>query len=962
MNKLFRNKKVRKVTSIVCVISMAVSIIVMNPNPTEVQALSLWQLIWNTLNNKNEAEPVTTTQPATEEITVIVTTTVKEPEMTEKPTEIETTSAFEITTEPETTTQVEIITEPETTTQAEVITEPETTTQTEVITEPETTTQPEVTTEPETTTQPEVTTEPMTEAEITTEVETHGLTPGKSNQKTVSDKKVQFNKSLIENTSKLQYYIDGDNYRYGITKDGREVLSFLADDGSCIDALMGAGGYIIRDTSFWGYISYTSGIESFTKYEVDGVKSLIVYYTTNNGAKSYTIYKFYDNHVNITSSIKGVNSKSVGTSFFQRDFVNGYIDYELKENTKWMFPDNGDFPYKDFESIASTHYLDSKHKMYTFFRGEQANTYNYFDGYTAEHFPLTIQDNKFDSYELTYDLVFENLQEDRDSDYLALFMSDGSDVATGITPVTKSVETSTIFTTNNIEFNINLTNLLKKNSKYSLEYKIYDYYSNVYNNTKETGILVAGKEANYPVVIKNMKSGIYYLDVQVTTGNGTYHEIYPFGYLPEYKYQYNSTSPFGISGIRFGDYQQNDTTVALMSTLGMANARIGISKPEYVNESYDLLNKYLNQLKGNGTRITGQYLLMNDWSFSSNAKAFQSEMEKTLSVVGKYLTDCEVGNETNLYPQYKTMSEAMSRYLTYEFNPGLKALSNSKLDIVASGVYLSQYAWFAEMVSSGVWNKTSVLSTHAYSFPHSPDHVNDASIDHSFESALVRTRNYLNAYGDKTWYISEMGAPTTPLNNQNMFSGVDLRTQADYTFREFILGLAYGADVLQSYGFYDQVNMQKGTNPYNCEYHYGMFYDQDYFGRVMPKPLALAYGSMTRNLESVTDCYAVSLSSATVRAFGITLQKQAKGINNFILWSNCSMLSNDAVEGTRTPNLPWNNQWKKSEKVVVYSASVVTVTDIMGNTTSLTPNAKGEVSISVTGSPIMISGEIYGSK
>ena len=396
-----------------------------------------------------------------------------------------------------------------------------------------------------------------------------------------------------------------------------------------------------------------------------------------------------------------------------------------------------------------------------------------------------------------------------------------------------------------------------------------------------------------------------------------------------------------------------------MDKIGVANARVGISTPEYVNSDYTLLENSLETLNNTGIDVTGQYLLMKDWSFSSDADAFQSEMEDTLDHVSKYLTDCEVGNETNLYPTYDSKEEAMEHYYEYEFKPGYNALSNAGVPMVASGVYQAMYDWMILMKSSGVWDMSSVLSTHNYGFPHSPDHVNDDSIEHSFESGLVRARKALDTYGDKTWYISEMGYSTAPLNNANMFSGVDLRTQADYTFREFILGLAYGADVIESYGFYDQLNMQKSTNPNDVEYHYGMLYDQDYFGRVMPKPWALAYASMTRNLESVTSATSLILSSSTIKAFSLSLEKDNE--TAFVLWSNCSLLSNDAVEGTRTPNLPWNNQWEDTEDITVYSTSTVTVTDIMGNETEYTPK-NNVVTIPVSGSPIIVTGDIYGAK
>ena len=116
---------------------------------------------------------------------------------------------------------------------------------------------------------------------------------------------------------------------------------------------------------------------------------------------------------------------------------------------------------------------------------------------------------------------------------------------------------------------------------------------------------------------------------------------------------------------------------------------------------------------------------------------------------------------------------------------------------------------------------------------------------------------------------------------------------------------------------------------------------------------------MTRNLESVTSATSLILSSSTIKAFSLSLEKDNE--TAFVLWSNCSLLSNDAVEGTRTPNLPWNNQWEDTEDITVYSTSTVTVTDIMGNETEYTPK-NNVVTIPVSGSPIIVTGDIYGAK
>ena len=928
--KEFFKRRTKKILACICMVTIISGTIFSNAFLIEAQGASFWDFFANLFKKP------TIQQQTTEQTT------------TNKPTEKETTTVVILPeeTEEETTTKEE--TTEETTTQ-------ESTTQETTIQKP---------TVGETTTQ-ETTTENVIKGESSEENTTEkGLTPGLANKKEVSTEKVTFNTSLVADTSKLKYYFDGENYRYGITTTGKEVIAFKDADGTFIDTINGAGEYVIRDTSFWGYISYPTSISGYTEKVENGVKILTVKYTTSNKtATSSTTYKFYDNHINIVANINNVrNTAAVGDSYFQRTFYNDYIDSELKQNQKWVFPKDGDFPYKDFESIVITHYFDSKHKLYTFYRGENANTRNYFDTYSKEHLPLTVKDNKLNSYELTYDLVFENPSADRDSDYLALFESTEEALAVGITPITESVGTSTIFTQSNAEFNINLTNLLDKAANYYIEFKIYDYYGNVYNDTTENSSVKVNSEKNYLVTMNNMKQGIYYLDLSVTTETGEYHELYPFGYLEDYTYKYNSTSPFGISGIRFGDYQQNDTTIKLMNTLGMANARVGISKPEYVNDTYDLLVDCLSRLDQNGVNITGQYLLMNDWSFSSNPDAFAAEMDTALSYVSKYLDSVEVGNETNLYPVYDTLQQAMDRYLEYEYRPGYNVVKNKyNLPIVGSGVYLSDLNWYKLMCTSGLYANMDILSTHAYSFPHSPDVTADMSIEHSFESGLARTRYLLDAAGEKEWHLTEMGYPTTPNNKENMFSGVDLRTQADYTFREFILALGYGADVVESYGFYDQVNMQKGTTSTDCEYHYGMFYDQDYFGRVMPKPLALAYGSMTRELESVKACYGIDTSSDTIRAFQLVLDES--NTNTFVLWSNCAPLTNDAVEGYRTANLPWNNQWSGTENIVLYASSEVEVIDIMGNVTLYTPSKKDStVTIPVSGSPIIVKGNLHGEK
>ena len=71
--------------------------------------------------------------------------------------------------------------------------------------------------------------------------------------------------------------------------------------------------------------------------------------------------------------------------------------------------------------------------------------------------------------------MFENLSEDSDPDYFALFKNKGYSFAAGITPVTESIENSTIFEKSDLEFNINISNISDVDKDYLYSCKIYDY-------------------------------------------------------------------------------------------------------------------------------------------------------------------------------------------------------------------------------------------------------------------------------------------------------------------------------------------------------------------------------------------------------------------------------------------------------------------------------------------------------
>lgn len=772
------------------------------------------------------------------------------------------------------------------------------------------------------------------------------FTPGLYNQKQCdSDYQLP---TTTHSKNNFQFYYATDEYSYGISFDGYEIFSFVNSDGTVSEALRGGGTFLIADKQMR---MLTSSTKHISNYEVISPNRVTVYYDTANGTQ-FTEYTFNNNNVEVSAHVAfPYEISNLSGIHLDRTFVNGYIDSEKKVSNNWIFPDNKDFPYRTFDSYVLTNYIDSSHKLYSFWRGEDANPLYVPDYLSDCNFQVTQLPDTLSSYAINYTLVFENLTTDLDSDYFALFKGKNSELAIGITPKHVVKSNTTLFDTKNVSLNINVSNIHKENVPYNIRYCIYDYYGKKYLDMKDARTLPSFSQANYSLTPSLKGNGIYYLETSVSYSGKVHRELYPFIVYEPHTYQYTATSPFGVSGVRFNDYQPNDETVFLAKALGIANTRVCISLPDYIGTDYTLLQNYLAQLNANGTRVTGQYLLASDWTVPDDPARYASELATILSYVRPYLSDCEVGNEINLKYLNLGMNEAMKLYLEKQYNPTQALITeNYGLPFISAGVYLCQTNWLNAAVVAGIWEELDILSTHAYSFPHSPDITRDPSVDHSFESSLVRIRNFLNTYGEKTWYMSEFGYPTTPGNASGMFSGSDLRSQADYTIREFILGLSYGVDVLQSYALYDGVNTTLGTLDSNCEYHYGMFYSQDYYGRVMPKPLAMSYITMTQTLDGFASCAEVPNVSAKSRIFELKLQQTDSPI--YVCWTNKYPLSTDYLF-SRTPGLPWKNQWTSSEKITFYTDTYAEVIDSQGNTTRYYPK-KGIVSIPITGEPVYI--------
>lgn len=773
--------------------------------------------------------------------------------------------------------------------------------------------------------------------------------------------------SILSDKSDLQYYYETTDYCYGITNDGQEVFSHRNPDGTKIDVLNGGGTATIwnnSDTSLC-QARYLSKVELLEDSPTESIR--VTYENTMEGSSFTTTYTFYEHYVKAHATLNNFQTTApIDIAFLERTYPNSYTDVERKISSNWIFPDNQDFPYKEFDSFVTVHSIDDTHKLYTFYHGENANIEEFYEYYPKDHFILKTENGKLINTEVSYELVFENTETDSDCDYFALFKSKGQPLTLKITPTENNSYNSSVFTNKNTKLNLNISNISSAASEGLLTFHLYDYYGNDVLSDSYSISLETGMECNRILQLSEItqgKTGIYYLDMMLTGEDYTYRELYPFALLPDYTYAYRQNNPFGISGMRFGEYEANDTTVYLADVLGMSHARVGISAPEYVSKDYTLLTKYLKKLTEKGIQVSGQFILMDNWTYPSDSISFERELTEALSETAPYLSAMEIGNEQNMidvpYNYFETSEASMEYYLNTQFNSGAKVIKGFNLPVISAGVGLSDSQWLTLLKTSGVFDNSDILSTHAYSYPHSPDFTKDANIEHSFESSLVRVRNFLDTTGDKTWYLSEMGLPTTPLLTENTFSGVGLRTQADYTIREYLLALSYGADVVESYSFYDQLNMFKGIDNQNNELNFGMFYDQDYYGRILPKPYAVAYGTMTRQLDGVKEVKEIDSHSATLRIFQITL---ADNQTFLAIYSTANKLTNDAITGKRTPNLPWLNQWPGYETVNFTQnskTSEIYTIDLMGNKKTYKANTKGTVSIPVDGSPVFIYGASY---
>lgn len=794
-----------------------------------------------------------------------------------------------------------------------------------------------------------------------------------------------FAESELKNPDSLQYYYEGSCYVYGIDKNGRECIAYKDKTGKLLDVLVGAGRYNLM-TSRGVLVSGTGTVKSFKPTMKDGYDALIVDYNATGRASGASniqyVYFFKENCISVQAQIS-VNSQytiSAKSSSFTRDFRVEYIDEEYRLNSKWIYPENGDYPYQDFESLCFKTQITDEIYLYSFQRGNIRTEYGDTE-WGSKKMPLSMEDGTGVLYTHEYDLTFvDTLYENNESaDYRGLFKGLNSDFAAGISPIKETEDNSTLFIGNSVDLNLNVTNLTNDDIKFSLRYDVRDYYGNIVDK----GIFIDSTVYQYTSANRTInisgKYGMYYLNLYVVSKYSSYIECYPFAFIEDYTYKYNATSPWGMTSPNTKSEKEGINAARLFAKIGVSNFRItSIYKTTY-EECIKLGINRFNSLT--------------DTNFKADTiPSYMNDISKKLKEEGHISDSVENGNEANLdtingsvpvldryvefynymfLPVYTYMKENYPhlKYIPSPFSAG----QQEWIDYLTKGVKVDNDGDGIEetTLAEPIWDKIDVVSTHIYATPWMPDSYGAYKPAYKaglwyIEPALQRLEECITKYcnGDKNGkdlYITEVGY-STPSGYPTY---VDLRTQADYCVRSGVLCAAYGADRIQFYCTFDKKTWGAGYDPDDREWNFGAYYAHDFYGRIMPKPWGVAFANMTRILESIEkdsmyiyDKYDEGYTNGGVRAFKCNTALKGDVI---IAYSNNEVLNNGRANAAglaenRTPNLPWNNQWKKVDETVFDAiGDTVTVIDIMGNKTEYKAKA-GKVTIPLTGSPVYILG------
>jgi len=236
--------------------------------------------------------------------------------------------------------------------------------------------------------------------------------------------------------------------------------------------------------------------------------------------------------------------------------------------------------------------------------------------------------------------------------------------------------------------------------------------------------------------------------------------------------------------------------------------------------------------------------------------------------------------------------------------------------VVGASTANMPWDWMEELFSLGGLQYMDAISVHPYRYPAPPE---------SMEEDIIQLNNLMKEYNNGVAlpiWGTEIGWPT-----QLDSRGVSEKVQADYAVRSYVQALALGVDKLFWYDF-----MNDGMDSSYNEHNFGLVrHFTDPLGQYAPKPAYAAYGIMTRQL------------------LGKSFSKQetvGDGIYDYVFDS-----------GRKETRVIWSTE---PNTIALQTDRQLQLVDMMGSSSTLRPGKDGYVYLTVSASPIYITGPVTG--
>ena len=202
------------------------------------------------------------------------------------------------------------------------------------------------------------------------------------------------------------YQFEGYDYQYAITKDQQEKVFRMTPAKRTVEVLNGVGKYTILGEADKPLYT-TDKMKDYTVDESGKNPVVTVHYALSDNAGDVTaIYTLYKEYMDVEISLENYSGKDAASAYYVREFTKKYQKVEKRSVGTWKFPENDDFPYQTFDSLAWIHRFKDGGSMYTFYEGEEAQPKNYLEAYPEHAIPLTMSDDKQPQDKLHLALVF----------------------------------------------------------------------------------------------------------------------------------------------------------------------------------------------------------------------------------------------------------------------------------------------------------------------------------------------------------------------------------------------------------------------------------------------------------------------------------------------------------------------------------------------------------------------------